>query len=104
VFVREIIDAEFTPQDAKVLHFMGIFCTRRQAQRFIVIDSFLTAAPTKRMIVEEFPGKGKIFFRRALRVGRLGRGRLEEAWDLAGLKAKAPPAHPVRTLRRRQIY
>jgi hypothetical protein len=41
--------------------------------------SVLTAAPTKRMIVEDFPGKGKIFFRLALRDTRLGRAEPREA-------------------------
>jgi hypothetical protein len=65
-FVREIIDAKFTPQDAKVLQLPGFFVRRDRRNNLIATDSFPPAAPTKRMIVEENVVKGKIFFRRAI--------------------------------------
>jgi hypothetical protein len=66
VFVREIIDAKFTLQDAKVLHLPGFFVRRGRRKNLIATDSFPPAASTKRMIVEENAVKGKIFFRRAI--------------------------------------
>jgi hypothetical protein len=63
VFVREIIDAKFTPQDAKVLHLPGFFVRRGRRINLMTTDSVSTAASTKRMIVEENDVKGKIFFK-----------------------------------------
>jgi hypothetical protein len=68
VFVIEIIDAKFTPKDAKVLHLPGFFVRTGRLQNLFATDSFPPAASTKRMIVEENAVKGKIFFRRG--VGR----------------------------------
>jgi hypothetical protein len=62
VFVREIIDAESTFRDAKVLHLPGFFVRRGRRKNLLATDSFHPAAPTKRMIVGENALKGKIFF------------------------------------------
>jgi hypothetical protein len=59
--VREILDACLTVQDAKPLQFPGIFVRKADIER-VPTDSFLYLSLTKRMIVEENPGKWKIFF------------------------------------------
>src|SRR4051812_36414613 len=57
--VREILDACLTVRDAKPLQFPGIFVRKTDIER-VPTDTFLYLSLTKRMIVEENPGKWKI--------------------------------------------
>jgi hypothetical protein len=62
VLLREILDACLTPEDAKPLHFPGYFVGKADRE-LVPTDSFQYLSPTKRMIVEDNPGKWKIFLR-----------------------------------------
>jgi hypothetical protein len=68
--VREILDACLTAGDAKPLHFPGNFVGKADRE-LVPTDSFQYLFPTKRMIVEENPGKWKIFLREPVGPGKL---------------------------------